>query len=509
MKKLFKRLPKKLVLAVAVLAVLAGAGAIANATFGPDRETRTWTNQENGFQHVTFDSYTGVPNGIGDERDFFRGVQVGRDTTWTDPVANVGQGQEVEAHVYIHNDADPLLNNDGTGIAKNVTVRVQLPTGSKQSQQATAFISSANATPTQIFDTLDLTGANSGFFELAYVPGSAKLIDQGKTTALTAAQEQAMIGATGVNIGDQKACFEFVREITFRVKVNMPGYGVQKQVRLDGTGPGNWKDTVAAKPGDTVEWNIHFTNEGKTQLNNVEVIDNVPANTTAVAKTVTLWNANHPTGLVYEDTAIQGNGKQVHVTMGDYAPNGAGDVSFKTKIASIDQLPCGTTTITNDAFVRPEGYGAIDDTATVTVKGKDCVTPTAPVCNALTLDRSDRTVKATVTYSPNGHTFKNVTVDFGDKTDPALSNQATNNTVVISHTYGASVTTATVKATVNFSDVNQPVSSEACTKTVDFSTTPTELVKTGPSDMLGIFLGTSAIGAVVYSLVARRRALSR
>jgi hypothetical protein len=75
--KLFSKVPKKLIAALAVVAAVAGIGAGVMAGFGPDRPTKQWTSAENGFQYVTFNSYVGVPNGIGDERDFARATVTG------------------------------------------------------------------------------------------------------------------------------------------------------------------------------------------------------------------------------------------------------------------------------------------------------------------------------------------------------------------------------------------------------------------------------------------------
>ena len=66
MKNVFSRLPKKLISAVVYVLVLAGFTAGAMAGFGPDRPTIAWTNNGQGFDHVTFNSYTGVPS-VGDE----------------------------------------------------------------------------------------------------------------------------------------------------------------------------------------------------------------------------------------------------------------------------------------------------------------------------------------------------------------------------------------------------------------------------------------------------------
>jgi uncharacterized repeat protein (TIGR01451 family) len=210
-----------------------------------------------------------------------------------------------------------------------------------------------------------MTGANNGLFSLQYENGTAQLHDQqGHTTNLTAAQEAALIG-NGYNLGDQKGCFAYVQEITFKMKVQMPRYTINKQVTTPGSR--DWKETMNAKPGDTVSWLITFNNTGKTELKDVKVVDNVPAGLTVVPGTVKLVNTNFPQGWAYPDSAIQASGRQINVDIGTYPAGSGAYVTFRTKIADAKALKCGHNGIVNKAFVTPSGYGSIWDTATVKV----------------------------------------------------------------------------------------------------------------------------------------------
>jgi uncharacterized repeat protein (TIGR01451 family) len=376
-KQMFKVLPKKLLIGLMIVAVIAGISAPVMATFGPDRPTKAWSPTVDGFDHVTFNSFTGVGNGVGDERDFLRGLQVGRDSAWSDPVSGVTQGAEVEAKIYIHNNADASLNDapGNPGVAKNVNVRVALPQGIAQTQQTTAYISADNAQPGTVTDTLDVTGANNGYLGLNYEAGSAVLHNQDGTTSPVSDS----LVTTGTNIGDQKGCFAYVREITFKMKVNMPRYTIQKQVEFAGQTGNDWKESVNAKTGDTLAWLVTFKNAGATPLNHVKVVDEVPAGLTVVPGTVKLTNGNYPNGYVYPDSAIQANGRQVNVDIGNYNPDAAGIayVTFRTTVT--DTPTCGKTdVIVNKAFTTPEGFGAIFDTASANITGAQCVTPVTP-----------------------------------------------------------------------------------------------------------------------------------
>ena len=237
-----KRHSKKLVAIVTVATVVSFAGA-AIAGFGPDRPTKAYVQGMPGFDHVTFNSFTGVPN-IGDERNFLTGKIAGADGGFYDPMTKLRASDEVLVRVYVHNNADASLNASGQGIAKNTKVRVELPAAETvaQNQSAKAFISADNAQPLEIFDTLDMKTENNGGFAIKYVPGSAQVTSNEGTSAIADS-----IVAGGVNLGDEEGCFEFVKLITFKVKVIVPDYTLEKTVRPNGsTSVNDWKETMAA-----------------------------------------------------------------------------------------------------------------------------------------------------------------------------------------------------------------------------------------------------------------------
>ncbi len=505
MKNAFKLLKKQIFTAVATVALVAGMASSALAGFGPNRTTRAWTPQENGFDHVTFNSFTGVPNGIGDERDFLRGVQVGRDSVWSDPVNNVSNNAEVEMKIYIHNNADAALNSvpDGQGgfkgIARNVTVRAALPTGMAQSQQVTSYIKADNAQPGEIFDTLDMTGANSGFFELAYVPGSAKLHNGSQVSALSDS-----LVTSGVNIGNQNGCFEFVREVTFRVKVKMPSYATQKTVRNNGEDSSKWREVANTKIGEKVDWRIWFKNSGTSQLNAVKVVDNLPPHVTVVPGSVKLYNGNYPNGFTYPDSAIQNNGTQVNVDIGAYAPDGDAYVVFTTVINNDEAIACGIQQLANVAYTTPQGLGALNDSARVNVvNDKECKGPSY-ICESATVDIvKGRKVHTTVKAPVSGNAkVKTVTYNYGDGSTAKVTDKLADDYEYKND--GTYKITTTVTFTVDGTD--KAVTSDNCAKVVSFGSTPKTLVKTGPSSVVGLFAATSVIGAAGHYLVNRRRA---
>ncbi len=477
LKQLSKR-TKLLTLGVLVaLTALVAVPQLTKAGYGPGRETKVYTDGVAGFDHVTFNSFTGVP-GIGDERTFFNGKYTDAGTVYSDPMPEVKDGDVLTLMVYVHNGADAALNNVAgqPGVARNTKVRVALPTSIAKTQQATAYVSADNATPGTVYDTMDFGAANGGSFALEYVPGSANV--RGNYINAQASDSIVTTGAlVGTNAldGNVKGCFKEMVYVTLKVKVKMPQYNIQKEVRMKGQTSNDWAENKAVKVGDTVQWLIAFKNTGATPLTNVNVIDKVPTGMTVVPETIKLINGNYPSGYVYPANALQDSGRTINVMIGDYNPDaaGVGYVMFDAKIEQPAATICKPHNLVNQAFATPQGFGAIWDDASVTVPGNDCQQPT-PIysCDDLTLtpNYDNRTVNAVVKYTAkDGATYKNTTLVWGD----GQQNVVTGTTGT--HTYAAPGT-YTVKAnmlfTVNGTD-KAPAVNAACSKTVTF-TPPTE-----------------------------------
>jgi len=507
---------------VALLAVTAVAVPVAvHAGPSPDRPTKVYSDGVKGFDHPTFNSFTNVPN-IGDERQFFNGMYPGG-KVFSDPMPQVKDGDTLTLEVYVHNDADPSLGDAGT--AKNTSVKVALPSGIATKQQAVASISSSNASPSVVTDTLDLSADNGGSFQLAYVPGSAQehgnyfngpVSDSIVTTG-------APVGTRGLN-GNVEGCFDKMVLVTLQVKVKMPQYKVTKEVRPSGSK--TWSKNINAKAGDDVQWLVTFANNGNTELDNVNVIDQIPAGLTVVPGSVKLIDGTYPNGVAYGASAIQDNGRTINVNIGSYAAGVSAYVEYDTKVDPIDAKQCTPGTLTNKAFAAPANFGAVFDTASVTVAGNKCTTPTptptpspktpAVSCDLLDVSQGDNrtvTVNDFKFTAKNGATFKDVVLNWGDGSTPLTTNTAKGQT----HSYGADGTysiTAVAHFTVNGKDVS--ADSASCAKQVTFSTpttpttpgAPTQLVNTGAGDVAGIFAAAAIAGAVLYRLFLGRR-LSR
>lgn len=515
MKSIFSR-PKKLIATLAIIAGLAGIAGVATATFGPDRPTKDWNVDQNGFNSVVFNSFVNVPNGIGDERDFFRGGVVGNNTPWIDPVNDTKNDDTVEAKIYIHNNAKSALNTapGAPGVAKDVNVKVELPTGIKTSHEAKATISASNASPTSVYDTLGFTGVNGSQFELEYIPGSAKLHSNGSATAIA-----DTLVTTGVNIGDQNGCFEFVREITFRMKIKKPGYQIQKVARIKGEDNDKWRKEVIAKPGDKIEWEIYFQNIGSTVLKNVAVQDVVPIFHTVVPGSIKLYNTLNPSGYVFPNSAIQENGKKVNIGISDYAPGSNAYIYLTTEIQVTPELQCGTQQMANIVYVTPEGLGTLNDNAKVNiVNEKPCGQKTPSyACEAINITKlGGRKIKVdvkTIATPSDLVSVKDFEYNFGDGSEKLTTNKNS-----VEYTY-AKDGTYKVKASISF-NVEGTIKTVSCEAVVNVSTTtppttpidggtkPTVLPNTGPAGVIGMFAAISVFGSILHRLWTVRKVRS-
>lgn len=373
---IFSRMPKRMLLSVTTLLVaVVSMTGVAFALQGDTRPTKAYEGPGTaGFDHVTFNSFTGVPN-IGDERNFFHGKITAAEGGFYDPMNGVRAGDEILMRVYVHNGADPKHNASGQGVAKNTRVRVVLPNTTSQMHAPQAFVSADNAQPKTIEDTLTINGEYP--VQLEYVDNSATIKTNFQDVAV---DDNALFSSTGALIGDDnvngtmKGCFEYVALVTFKVKVKAPSWTLEKKVRVNGTQ--TFTKEVTAQPGQKVDYVLAFKNVGSTNLSNVVMGDRLPKDTTYVTGS-TEWNSGHTDNkwTKTNDNVVDGG-----LNIGAYAPNAAGYVRFTAKLPEADKLQCGINKIVNTGYVKPEGQGTIQDTATVLVEKKcaDQPTPAKP-----------------------------------------------------------------------------------------------------------------------------------
>lgn len=377
---LLRYVPKRFAPVLAGIAVLAIPAMVL--AWGPSRDTYTMAHPAD---HVTFNSITDNPE-FGDERNFLS-VKAD-DGTWKNNL-NVEAGKEYTVRMTVHNNADPKMNADGSGIAHNTRVKVSLPTATGTSVPMSGFVSADNASPKEVWADVKFNASSN--FNVAFVSGSATYYNQQHKDG--ANLPDSIMTSTGALIGNDQmdgnmaACFDKSGYVIFKVKVQgpqTPDFTVEKSVRK--SGQGDYAQTVAANPGDKVDYLIHFKNTGQTQLNNVVIRDTLPTGMTYVAGSTKLVNSNHPQGVALSDgVTAQG------VNINDYAAGGGAYVKFTAQVPSADKLQCGTNKLHNIASAQPEQQNPKEDDADVTVPKECQETPPCYECNGLNVTQKSRT----------------------------------------------------------------------------------------------------------------------
>ena len=380
MKKLINFIKNHSVISGSILAAV--IAPVAVMAWGPARPSFTI---EKPADYITFNSITNNPVIGGDEKDFVGIREVGSNANWTNNM-KVQNGKEYYVRIYVHNNAASNLNL----VAENVVAKLNVPTTTAKTVTVQGQISASNAKPNTVWDEATFSSDND--FNLAYVAGSALFENNGMgTTKLP----DSIVNNTGATLGYSKldgkipGCFQYAGYVTVKVKaqVNQPqektDIDLAKTVRNKTNGEKTWVETVNAKSGDTVQFQIHAKNTGSAGIQNLVIRDILPKGLNYVAGSTKLYNTSNPKGLKVSDNIIQNSG----INIGSYQPNGDAFVRFDATVSAEQDLPvCGENTLTNIAQASNQKI-VKNDTASVKVT-KKCETPKNPAykCEALSLN---------------------------------------------------------------------------------------------------------------------------
>lgn len=357
---------------LAAVAAVATTGAIVAFAWGPD-DRPTYT-METPADHVTFNSITNN-NVYGDER-YFMMASSDNGATWHDTTA-VENGKEYLVRMYVHNNAASNLNLT----ANDVKAYVSLPTETATSITLQGQIHSSNAEPEAVWDETTFTSANGNVFNLAYVDGSttyankvATFSDLGTSLFTNAGQT---LGYDKLD-GNIPGCNAYSGVLSFKVRAQVaetPKIEISKEVKVLGTD--TWSEEVQSKAGETVRYRLTITNTGDSVLKNVTVRDILPEGLTYVKGSVSVANANHPTGIVPE------NGDDIMdvnkgLGLGAYGAGSVAYVYFNATVNAGVGEECNDNRIlvnTAQAEGKTEtgvSTGTVEDTANVVIGGKIC-----------------------------------------------------------------------------------------------------------------------------------------
>lgn len=294
-------------------------------SWGPSRPTYTY---EKPADHVVFNSITDNPD-VGDERNFVRIKEDSTTSTYVDSVT-LEPGKDYQVMVYYHNNAASNLNSSDVGIAKNTTLKMEIPAVVKAGANAalTGTINASNANPASVFNITYGTNATEGDIALRYVSESATVTSNG---AINGAKLPDSLFTTGTNLGYDSldgvipGGNDFSGYVTFKFRADQPNFTILNEVHT--TGVDGWKKSESLKVGDSVDFLITYKNTGTTIQNDVVIEDLLPSGVTYTSGTTFLANTTNPDGLLVGDNIASGG-----INIGAYSPGAVAYIKFSATI---------------------------------------------------------------------------------------------------------------------------------------------------------------------------------
>ncbi|MBQ9020308.1 DUF11 domain-containing protein [Candidatus Saccharibacteria bacterium] len=302
---------------------------------------------------------------------------------------NAEDGQYYWISMYVHNNNPNGTQAIAEGVktyftvpgetSNKVTVGGVINMNAKGSGSVTkdgkTTATNVTANVTEYWDTVDFTSDHA--FHLEYVGGSGILQNNGigarSTTTIkdktykgahlddAIVKDGVLIGYDALN-GKVPGCFQYANWVGIKVKVVYDNvinvdkdvkFTVDKKVRMAGT-KDEFAESVEAKVGDKVEYQIDFHNTSTESLKNVTIKDVLPKNAKLVAGTTVLYNSLVPKGQKFSDNIETG------INIGDYAADAHGFIRFTAEIVD-NSLACGKNRLINWGLAGAYGKSVKDN----------------------------------------------------------------------------------------------------------------------------------------------------
>lgn len=333
---------------------VAGAAIVLAGTLAPVM-VNAWGDSSNGRPSYTLDQINAGELGdkivlnsiknnqvIGDEKNFVAAKVAGAQvSTWNANTIDVKDGETYTIRLYVHNNSPKGRD----AIAEGVKATFSLPTNVAKSQTIVGYLDSSNATPDRYWDEVTLNASENVYLE--YVSGSAKFNNKseaGEERTFALPDSVITSGATlGYDTMDGKipGCYGFSGVVTIDVKVHSSvAAKVSKQVRVKGTK--TWSESVEAKVGDEVEYQIEYVNLLAEEVKDVVIRDVLPTNVEYVQDSTYLYNSNYQSGVLLKGNTVATTG----INIGGYNPKGNAYVRFTGKVVD-KSLACGKNQLVN------------------------------------------------------------------------------------------------------------------------------------------------------------------
>jgi len=143
-------------------------------------------------------------------------------------------------------------------------------------------------------------------------------------------------------------------------------FTVETYVRLANDTDKTWKESVDAKIGDRVEFQINYKNTSTGYQNNVIIDDQLPANLRYVPGSTRIMNASFPQGATINEDDVTKTG----IYIGNYGAGSNALIRFYADVVD-DNFTCGRFTLRNWGRATV-GQTVIQDSADIIVQLPDC-----------------------------------------------------------------------------------------------------------------------------------------
>lgn len=315
---------------------------------------------------------------LGNETNFVgaredTGINAGSNNVWEGTEIVAENGKTYIVRLYVHNNSSGGMDS----VAEDTKVRFYVPYGSAVTQTVNGRLASSNAVPQEYSDTVVFNSIDGIPFHLEYVSGSAflenggfakgggvqlpdSITNQGNPTN-KAEDEWTLIGYDALD-GRVPGCYEYINYVGIKVKVVYDyEFTVATKVRLADDEDKTWEDTVEAKVGDKVEFQIQYKNTSNRIQEGVVMKDVLPANLRYVDGSAKLYNVVYPDGATFTEGALVTTG----VKIGSYTTDSNAIIRFTAEIVD-DNLAHGSNALYNWGQVGV-GNTVVQDFATVMV----------------------------------------------------------------------------------------------------------------------------------------------
>ena len=337
----------KSILSAGAASIVLGASLVPTAVFawgdsanGRPSYTIADINDGKLGDTITFNSIS--DSKIGNEKNFV-GARLASATgaTWSADTIDVKDGETYLVRLYVHNN-----NPKGTErIAEGVKATFSVPTAVSKELTIVGYLDSSNATPNRYWDEITFRSKDNIYLE--YVDGSAEYTNAEMGTVKLPNELITSGAKLGFNKLDGKipGCYAYDGVVTMKIKVHTSvAAKLSKTVRIKGTK--GWNESVDAKIGDEVEYQIEYVNLLSEKVNDVMIRDILPTNVEYVKDSTYLYNSNYQSGVLLKENTLTTTG----INIGSYNTNGNAYIRFTGKVVD-KSLACGSNQLVNWANV--------------------------------------------------------------------------------------------------------------------------------------------------------------